>query len=53
MRLPREVINTFSNFPVFRRLLYKNFFDSLKRNRNVDDPRTWKTICMKGQEYST
>ena len=35
----------------FKRKLFMYYNDCLRLSYNIDDPRTWKTMCPKCQKY--
>ena len=45
--LPRPIINKFNSLTIFKKLLLQYYHTALELNYNVDDPRSWKTICLK------
>ena len=45
--LPRPITNKFNSLTIFKKLLLQYYHTALEFNYNVDDPRSWKTICRK------
>ena len=45
--LPRPITNKFNSLTIFKKLLLQYYHTALELNYNVDDPRSWKTICLK------
>ena len=45
--LPRSITNEFNSLTIFKKLLLQYYHTALVMNYNVDDPRSWKTICLK------
>ena len=45
--LPRPITNKFNSLTIFKKLLLQYYHTALELNYNVDDLRSWKTICLK------
>jgi hypothetical protein len=45
--LPGSITDKSNSLITFKNLLIKYYYTALDRNYNVDDPRSWKTICLK------
>ena len=45
--LPEHIINSSNSIYTFKRYLLEYYFSALETNYNIDDPRSWKTICLK------
>jgi hypothetical protein len=45
--LPGSITDKSNSLLTFKSLLIKYYHTALDRNYNVDDPRSWKTICLK------
>ena len=41
------ITNKFNSLIIFKNLLLQYYHTALELNYNVDDPRSWKTICLK------
>ena len=44
------ITNKFNSLTIFKKLSLQYYYTSLELNCNVDDPRSWKTICLKGNQ---
>jgi hypothetical protein len=45
--LPGSITDKSNSLITFKNILIKYYYTALDRNYNVDDPRSWKTICLK------
>ena len=45
--LPGSITDKSNSLITFKNLLIKYYYTALDRNYNVDDPQSWKTICLK------
>ena len=45
--LPEHITNKSNSIYTFKRYLLDYYFNALEANYSIDDPRSWKTICLK------
>ena len=45
--LPKLITNKSNSLYTFKKYLLDYYFSALECNYNIDDPRSWKTICLK------
>ena len=45
--LPKLITNKSNSLYTFKKYLLDYYLSALQLNYNIDDPRSWKTICLK------